>query len=77
MMIDHPDLPAARTIADTLRARPGSADIVAFLDSAIARAEASGAQTVPVKVEISFQLDKYDGDRRPGQLPVQIMRGEG
>lgn len=70
------DIGKARTVAALLRAQ-GNVALAAQVELLIAQAQASRSDGVNIKVGIRFRLEKFDGDRVEGAVPVEVIEGTG
>jgi hypothetical protein len=75
MKLDHPTIAVARDTAEKLR--PLAPEMAAALDRFTDVAESNGEPVVPIRIDLAYQLDKFNGNPRPGDAPVETITGEG
>lgn len=64
-----------RLRAISARLRSLAPDKAAELDRAIAEIAAGKRDAASVQVGIGYRLEKFDGEYRPGRMPVEVIEG--
>lgn len=64
----------AKTVADMVR--PDWPEKAEEIDRAIIEAQTGQRDGVEVNVGVKFRLEKFHGDKKPGQEPYEVIEGE-
>jgi phage-related protein len=74
-MHQMPDIANLRRAAQQLRTF--APDKAAEIDHALAEVEAGKRDLATINVGVSYRLEKFDGDYRPGVTPLETITGKG